>query len=135
MSTLNWKWYAGSNEEEFHSGPFDTREEAIVALDGYGGFIIEAHKSLLSLAKFFDARDFLDQAEEDAWEHVNENGDLVFDVTNEQAADLETKVREAIVQWQESHNLVFEPWAFSGTRNLERINGEVEDPEQPGPFS
>ena len=135
MTQPDWKWYAGSNEEEFHSGPFDTREEAIIALDGYGGFIIEARKSLLSLSKFFDARGFLDQAEEDAWEHANENGDLVFDVTNEQVVNLETRVREAIVQWQDEHNLVFVPWFFSQSRNLERIDGEVGDPEQPGSFS
>lgn len=135
MTQPDWKWYAGSNEEEFHSGPFDTREEAVYALDGEGGFIIEAHKHLESLASYFDAHRFLEDAEDSAYDMANPDGGPLFDATGAQIIDLEKRVREAIDQWQESHNLVFEPWAFFGTRNLERINGEVEDPEQPGPFS
>lgn len=134
MTQPDWKWYAGSNEEEFHSGPFDTREEAIIALDGYGGFIIEARKLPLALSSCFDAVRFFDEAEESVYELANPEGELLFEATDTQIEDLEKRVRKTIDQWQDEHNLVFFPWFFSQSRNLERINGEVGDPEQPGPF-
>jgi len=34
MTHQEWKWYSGSNDEEFSNGPFDTREQAIAELDG-----------------------------------------------------------------------------------------------------
>jgi len=128
MSTLNWKWYAGSNEEEFHSGPFDSREEAIDALDGYGGFIIEAHKADIQLASYFDAVEFIENAEENGYEFSSPDGEYLFDVSTHQLLHLQEMVKDAISEWQKTHNLVFTPWAFSGTRNLERIDGEMEHP-------
>lgn len=125
MTQPDWKWYAGSNEEEFHSGPFDTREEAIDALDGSRGFIIEAHKRPLTLSSCFDATRFFEDAEESVYELANPDGELLFEATGTQIEDLEKRVRKAIDQWQENHNMVFIPWCFSQSRNLEFIDGEV----------
>ena len=125
MTQPDWKWYAGSNEEGFHSDPFDTREEAIDALDGNRGFILEAHRRPLALSSYFDATRFLEDAEESAYELANPDGEPLFEATNTQIEDLEERVRKAIDQWQESHNMVFISWYFSQSRNLEFINGEV----------
>ncbi len=130
MSETNWKWYVGYSEEEFTSGPYDTRDEAVqIARDEYeGGWIIEAHKSPLSLAAHFDVEDFLERAEEEVCEYSNPDGETIFDVTELQRNDLKLRVMQTIEQWQIDHNLKFEPWVFTGQRNLEFINGEVGDP-------
>lgn len=127
MTNEIWKWYSGSTDEQFQHGPFDTREAAVAALDGYYGFVIEAQKTPLQLSEHFDARDFIDLAEDNVYDLCNENGDIIFDVSNKAATDLQTAVRAAIDQWQHQNNLVFEPWVFTQTRNLERVNGEVDD--------
>ena len=125
MTQPDWKWYAGSNDEEFHSGPFDTREEAIDALDGGRGFIIEAHKRPQALSSYFDATRFIEDAEESVYELTNPDGEPLFEATSTQIDDLEKRVREAIDQWQEAHNLVFISGFFSQSRNLEILDGEV----------
>ena len=116
-----WKWYSGSNDEEFSNGPFDTREEAVAELDGWGGFVVMARKVPQRLAGYFDVDTFLEEAEEAAYELCNENGDPLFDVTKEQSEDLQARVRTAIQDWQDTHDLTFVPWAFTGSSNLENI--------------
>ncbi len=134
MSTLNepkWQWYVGYHDDEFSSGPYETREEAVqIAKDEYdeGGWIIEAYKRPVSLAAYFDAGDFLERAEEDGYDFANENGDPLFDVDMDQMKDLQQRIRSAIEQWQADHKLEFIPWTFTGQRNLEFINGEMGDP-------
>lgn len=118
---LEWKWYSGSNEEQFSGGPFDTREEAIADLDGYGGYIVLARKVPLRLSGYFDVDTFLEQAEEAAYDLCNESGDTLFDLSKEQSEDLQARIRTAIEAWQYAHNLTFVPWAFTGSKNLERI--------------
>lgn len=129
MSTLNWKWYVGHYEEEFSSGPYETREEAVqIAKEEYeGGWIIEAYKSPIALAPYFDARNFVERAEDDGYEFSNESGDPLFDITKDQMKELEEMVRQTITDWQKKHNLVFMPWTFTGQRNLEFIDGEMAD--------
>lgn len=126
MTNKIWKWYSGSNEEEFHHGPFETREEAVEALEGCRGFVIEAKKQQLQLSEHFNARDFIDLAEDNVYDLSNENGDIIFDISNTDATVLQTVVRKAIDQWQRKRNLVFQPWVFSQSRNLESIDGEVD---------
>ena len=121
-----WKWYSGSNEETFSDGPFDTREQAIDALDGYGGYIVLARKVPQRLSQFFHADTFLENAEDSAYDMANEDGDPLFDISSDQQADLEARVRAAIEAWQYAHNLTFMPWAFNGTKNLERIGETLE---------
>lgn len=127
MTMMNeWKWYAGSNEETFSEGPFDTREQAISALDGYGGYVILARRVPQRLSQFFDADTFLENAEDSACDMANEDGDPLFDISSDQQADLEARVRAAIEAWQYAHGLTFEPWSFTGTKNLERVEGDEE---------
>ena len=61
------KWYSGSSEEYFRNGPFDTRDEAVDALDGEGGFVIEAEVYPIELSadrlldhQYFEADDLFD---------------------------------------------------------------------------
>lgn len=132
MSTLtepDWKWYVGYHEEEYSSGPYETRAEAVqIAKEEYeGGWIIEAYKRPESLARYFNANNFLEHAEEAAYDLANESGDPIFDPTGPQIDDLETRVRATIEKWQADHKLEFIPWTFTGQRNLERIDGEMGD--------
>lgn len=119
-----WKWYAGSNEETFGHGPFDTREQAIEELDGYGGYVVMARKVPLRLSSYFDVDRLLENAEETAYDMANEDGDPLFDVTDEQEADLQARVRAAIDAWQYAHGLTFIPWSFSETKHEERIQAK-----------
>lgn len=52
----NWVWWSGSNEEFFSNGPFETRDEAVDALEEERGFVIHA----LPYALNFSARRLLD---------------------------------------------------------------------------
>ncbi len=116
-----WKWYSGPDQETFTGGPFNTREQAIAELDGEGGYVILARKVPVRLSGYFDASDFLERAEEAAYEMANESGDPIFDPTKDQIDGLQYCVRSAIEAWQHAHNLTFIPWAFTETKNLERI--------------
>ena len=121
MTDENWKWYSGSDDETFTNGPFDFRDDAIEALDGYGGYVIEARKDDLRLSSHFSADDFIEAAEEAVYDMANEDGDPIFDVPSDKQADLQLRVRAAIDAWQDAHGLMFVPWLFSGQRNLEHI--------------
>ena len=118
---LEWKWYSGTNDENFSNGPFDTREQAVAELDGYGGYVVLARKVPLRLSEYFDVDTLLENAEDVAYDLCNEDGDPLFDVSKEQSKDLQARIRAAIDAWQYAHNLTFVPWAFTGTKNLERI--------------
>lgn len=119
-----WKWYSGSNEEEFGNGPFDTREQAIAELDGYDGFVMLARKVPLRLSGYFDVETLLESAEDATYDMANYDGDPIFDVSKDQQEDLQARVRAAIEAWQYAHNLTFVPWAFTESKNLERIEGD-----------
>ena len=133
MSVLDYKWYVGSSEELFNTGPLDTREEAVhIAKEEYeGAWIIEAYKRPVDLSNYFDVDFFLENAEEAVYDMGNEDDIPVFDITHQQAAHLQAVVRTAIQQWQAEQNLVFLPWAFTDQRNLEFIDGEVADTRLP----
>ena len=118
---LEWKWYSGTNDENFSNGPFDTREQAVAELDGYGGYVVQARKVPLRLSGYFDVDQLLGSAEDVVYDQCNENGDPLFDLTDEQSKDLQDRIRAAIDEWQDAQSRVFVPWAFSETKNLERI--------------
>ena len=127
MSDNNWKWYSGSNDEVFYNGPFDTRERAVAELDGYGGFVIEARKDDLQLSSHFHIGVLLDAAEDDVVDLSDEDGSPIFDVSSDQEADLQARVRATIDAWQDAHGLKFVPWRFTEQRNLERVLPEVKE--------
>lgn len=132
MSTLNqqnWGWYVGYTDEEYSSGPYQTRAEAVqIAKEEFeGAYIVEAYKQPESLAAHFDANRFLEYAEENVYDMANPDGDPIFDPTGAQIDDLEKRVRATIERWQEDHKLVFMPWMFTDTRNEEFIDGEMGD--------
>ena len=119
-----WKWYAGSSDE-FFQHECDTREEAVYYAQNEcreeGGYIVEARKEPLSLAEYFDADNFLDHAEDAAYDYASENGDHLFEVSVYQRSDLEQAVRAAITEWQRRNKLVFMPWRFTNQRHDEFI--------------
>jgi hypothetical protein len=123
MSTDDWKWWAGSNDEYYHSS-CTTREEAIACLGGEGGFICEAIILPIQLSSFIDATDLLDRADEnvDRSENLNE----IFIITAEQEVDLDRRLKAACDEWQLAHGLVFRSDLFTMVRNNEQISPEPE---------
>lgn len=123
----HWSWWVGSCEERYHT-ECDSREEAVrIAKEDYdGAYIAEACKpSNIALSGYFDASQFLESADESAYDdHGDPEGDTpLFDTTHEQDTDLEQMVRAAINAWQEKHGLIFTGWQFSASRNQEYIPG------------
>ncbi len=123
--SVDWGWYAGSDDEHYHTGPLATRDEAMAALNGRGGYIIEAHQGPVKLSAYIDAQDLLERAEDTAYDLSNENGDPIFDAKSEQIADLSTRLKAACDKWQAAHGLVFTPYTFTACRNEERIEPET----------
>ena len=115
-----WTWWSGRDGENYTDAN-DTRDAAIAALEGEGGYIIEARQDPLDLSDYLDAADLLERAEEAAFDQANEDGDPIFDAKPEQIADLEARLKRACDEWQAAHGLVFTPWCFTASRNRERI--------------
>jgi hypothetical protein len=130
-----WGWYGCTCDETFSEGPFSSREECIKectqqGLGDYdGGFhIVEARKDDIKLSAYFDSDLLIENAEDRAYDdHGGE--DPLFEVTAEQAKDLEFVVRMCIDRWQVRHGLTFEPWCLTASRNEDYIqtNGEEND--------
>jgi hypothetical protein len=127
-----WTWWVGSEPERFHT-KCDTREEAVeIAIDEYdGAYIIEAIQSEdIKLSDYFNAGDFIETANETAYDLCDPEGDtVVFDTRSDTERDLQEMVRAAIDAWQQKHDLKFVSWSFSAQRNLEYIGPNNRDPE------
>jgi hypothetical protein len=121
----NWQWYAGTNEEIFTEGPFDTRDEAEYAavheLDG--GFIVEALKANVQLADHIDIFHMLEAAEDSVSDLQGEGQQVLFDISSEDVNRLEFEIHQAITVWQKKAGIVFTPWCFTSQRNMEYIHG------------
>lgn len=131
MTENKWKWYAGSNDEHYAIGPCETRDDAIQQGrvdfgDDVGFYIIEAQKVHIRLADYIGADNVLEEAEERAYDLTNEDGDPIFDVTEDQYKDLSSRLRTACDEWQKAHAINFIPWAFTSTGNAEFIEPEVQ---------
>lgn len=123
MIERGWKWWVGSDGERFHT-ECATREEAVqIAKSDDGGYIIEARHADIKLSAYFDASDFLENAEDNASDDFGdpEGGDPIFDVTPEQIEHLATVVRDAIDFWQKLNRLTFRGHWFAASRNCEYI--------------
>ncbi|MBB4092650.1 hypothetical protein [Brucella pecoris] len=132
MTEKNWKWYAGSNDEYYAVGPCDTRGNAIdEAHDNFGDdvgiHVIEAVKGEVRLRDYIGANCAIEEAEERAYDLRNpDSDDNIFDVSAEEEKDLVVMLKAACDAWQIKHNLHFEPWCFTSTRNAEYIAPEVQ---------
>lgn len=123
-----WSWWVGT-DEEWLTTECESREEAVeIARTEYeGAHICEALEPVrLRLADWFDAFEFIESAEDRAEEYQSEYHETVFEVSREQATDLEKMVRETIQEWQTKHNLVFKSAYFQQTRNPDYIEMEEE---------
>ncbi len=136
-------WWAGIIDEHYSIGPFSSREEAIEeaarnelgyqdAEDGDDGDDEPRPQLLfnvafcttkpLKLSTFFDAKDWLEDREEAAaFDYIGEGGDELFVCSQEQATDLQARVRSAIDQWQAHHELSFRPWIFDEVSKSEDL--------------
>lgn len=119
---LGWRWWSGSNDEWYTNGPFGSREDAVKALDGAGGFVIEAIKrpvqfsacNLIESQYFEDENYFSGEAGE-----PDRNGgtDIVL------AADAE--LQALLDAWADRWRHTFEePEMFAATRNGEAISAD-----------
>ena len=123
--TDNWKWYAGRDGENFDTGPFDCREDAIAdATDNYndedGFHIVEATKPAFPPPS---AESIID----DMFERASD--DLFGDDYPEPCGSTE-KQKQAELELQAYLNLWMDkwrseifptPWAFGKTRNADYI--------------
>lgn len=116
----DWQWWAGSTEEHYQHGPFPSREAAVEALEGEGGWVTEATQTKQKLSSFFEAEHLLETAE-DSIDH-GEDEDVIFDVLTKDAQDLEVRVRATIDTWQQDHKLVFQGYLFTNQRHTEYVD-------------
>lgn len=122
----DWNWYAGQ-DEEYMTGPFDTREAAIEALDGEGGHITEARQVSLRLSRFVN----VDRMVEDALEAMDEDwsyDSYVVEQTQESGPvqQLEPLILQVIEDWQTLNKVKFMPYLFTHQRNGDWIKPDGE---------
>lgn len=120
-----FRWYF-SYEGEIYHDEFDTKEEALRALAGYGrGLIAECQRQDYDLS--LDGNTVLEALEGQNEEAIGE-GEFLDSVTNEQVRDLGTMVSDAIDAWVRKHKIDTSAWSFGAVRN--QIYA-VESPDDP----
>ncbi|AGT07926.1 hypothetical protein JCM7686_0817 [Paracoccus aminophilus JCM 7686] len=113
-------WYSSNDEEVWHGGPYDTREEAEAGAKAEEHrLIVQATKGPIRVSRFFDHEAFLERAEEDLCELSNEDGDPILDFKAEACEDLGKRVRAAIDEWQVAHGLAPVAWCFDSCEPVE----------------
>lgn len=132
MSNDQWKWWVGHDGERYHTA-CETREEAayIASEEQEGGWIVEAKQaSSIELSGYFDADNFLEQAEERAYDDHGdpEGGSALFEVEAKHKSSLQAQIRKTIDEWQAASRLTFKGWMFTASRHEEFIPaaGEVD---------
>lgn len=131
MTSENWMWWAGRDDERYTVGPCETKEQAIEGgredFDGDSFCIIEAiQNDDIRLADTLDGDYLLEIAEEKAYdEYADPEGDsLIFDLSTDQVKSFGAAIKEAIEAWQNAEGLTFKSFLFSKTRNFEVIAGQ-----------
>lgn len=107
------EWYASNDEENYHCGPFATREDAMAeALADELSVIAETWRTPIRVSAYFDAATFLATSDEDMADLANEDGDPLLDFKAVVVADLQVRVRRAIDEWQVAHQLAPVTYCF-----------------------
>lgn len=142
--TDGYKWWASADDEYYTVGPCDTREEAIELakeeeLGAYqnslrdwrlGFYVQEASQTPIDLSKHLDTENALERLMESAdEEHGGEDSYPTENAwTEEQHKDLQQVLTQAVADWQARHGIVVKPWAFTETRNNERVDLPITSP-------
>ena len=121
-----WEFWAGTSEEFYELGSFDTAEKAVAAVkaNGEGGHVIEARIQPVDLAEHFDVEEiFSGLAQGSLSDLLSEFGepDLFADVTDGQITDLQDKLCDVVSAWQALHKIRIQGNVFSETRNHQEI--------------
>lgn len=121
-------WYAADQADNSFTGEmgsrFDIISHAVSAPIGQNHIdhrfhILEGTKSGVRLSSQFIAVDFIDEV--NAGLDWGDGDEPIRGVTDTQAAELESRVRAVIDQWQMKNRLRFEVWEFDGVSNEEEV--------------
>jgi len=129
MTKDNWQWWSGTDDEYFTNGPFDTRKEAIEALDGEGGHIIEAERYPIKFsAKRLIERQYLDCDDYFSGEYAEAARAGSEDFVAAADAELQEFLDLWTVKWAASF---VQPEMFCRQRNAEYIPEDGDDEGEP----
>lgn len=119
-SAPDWSWWSGSNDEWYTDGPFATRDQALAALDGDAGYIVEARAAL---PVRFSAEQLIENQyleNSDSFDCDHAEPDRCGDAAEIVAADAE--LQALLDHWCDRYAHLFARGnLFSATRNGERI--------------
>lgn len=109
-------WYSSNDQDIWHGGPYDSREEAEAEAEGSEHHLImQATKHPILVSDYFDLEGFFEAAEECLYDQCDDDGSPLLDFKAEVQADLKKRVCAAIDEWQVAHQLSPMPWRFSGS--------------------
>ena len=115
----NYKWFAGSNDEFYDYGPFDTKQEALDEAYSCGVEIIyfcEAAPGEFKLSELINLED-LEEALNDSIMRCEYDDDPILEMSEED----EISLREALDRWQEERGLKFTCQTFKHIREAGHI--------------
>lgn len=120
-----WGWRSGPNNEYYTNGPFADRADAVAALDGERGYIVEAVQGAVR----FDAERLInDQYFEDDsnfdFDNMEPDRTGGGDVADAADAELQALLDGWVARWR--HTFVT-PNMFAATRGEEFVAGVCED--------
>lgn len=126
-AATDWRWWSGTNDEWYSNGPFDTRDQAVAALDGHGGYIVEAQNGVIHFSadrliqhQYYDDEDLF------AYDYGDEP-ERRGPIAAIEAADAELQI--LLDSWLNRHRATFmPPVTFAATRNAEKVERDSVTP-------
>lgn len=126
------KWYY-SPCEEFFTGPFETRDEAILngmaSYDDVGFCVAQASNPPVKLSDWIPYQEILEYAEASIFDNdrasYEYDGDGIFNVTPSQEKDLKARIKKACDEWQADNGISFSCSTFYYMSAPEWIGGVV----------